>query len=292
MAWELATFSADLLELDPAEIEALAATEDALTGLEVDVVGPGEGVRVTHVLDALEPRVRVREGRTNRLDGVVVLSCLDFPGEERPLHEQEAIVDLAGPAADLTPLAGLVNVVLTFRAREGAGHVALDEAARRVTLAVAELLARPTLAAEPIAVERFELGPADESLPAVAALIQLSDLGQLYTQWIDGVAAGRRGFRAPSRPSSCSTRTSSAASTTGRHSGTRRSSSSRTRSSARSFVSTGHACAWPESCSCAAMSRRPRTRNAPRSGSPSWPASSAPTARSSRRTPAATRTRT
>ena len=194
MAWELATFSADLLELDPAEIEALAATEDALTGLEVDVVGPGARVRVTHVLDALEPRVRVREGRTNRLDGVVVLSCLDFPGEERPLHEQEAIVDLAGPAADLTPLAGIVNVVLTFRPREGAGHVALDEAARRVTLAVAELLTRPTLAAEPIAVERFELGPADESLPAVAALIQLSDLGQLYTQWIDGVAAGEAGL--------------------------------------------------------------------------------------------------
>ena len=83
-------------------------------------------MRVTHVLDAVEPRIRpdgraafpmegrAGEGRTNRLDGVVVLSCLDFPGEERPLHEQESIVDLGGPGAALTPFADMTAVVLTF----------------------------------------------------------------------------------------------------------------------------------------------------------------------------------
>src|SRR5215203_5509480 len=100
MAWELASFPADLLSEAP-----------VLDGADVDVIAPGEPVRVTHVLDAVEPRARADgraafptegragEGRTNRLDGVVVLSCLDFPGEERPLHEQESIVDLGGPGA-------------------------------------------------------------------------------------------------------------------------------------------------------------------------------------------------
>src|SRR5213592_3350549 len=112
MAWELASFSADLL---PAELEV----ED----VSVEVLPPGSPVRITHVLDAVEPRIRpafptdgrAGDGRTNRLDGVVVLSCLDFPGEERPLHEQESIVDLAGPGAAFTPFAEETCVVLTFQ---------------------------------------------------------------------------------------------------------------------------------------------------------------------------------
>jgi glycine reductase len=194
MAWELATFSADLLR-EP----------EAIDGVEVEIVPPGSPVRVTHVLDAVEPRIRADEraafpsegrageGRTNRLDGVVVLLCLDFPGEERPLHEQESIVDLGGPGAALTPFADMTAVVLTFSADEG-GHVEIDARARNTALSVAEEIARGTLDAEPDEVERFELGPAEESLPAVAALIQVSDLGPLYIQYVYGVPAGEAGL--------------------------------------------------------------------------------------------------
>ena len=190
MAWELATFSADLLR-EP----------EAIDGVEVEIVPPGTPVRVTHVLDAVEPRIRpdgraafpgegrAGEGRTNRLEGVVVLSCLDFPGEERPLHEQESIVDLGGPGAALTPFADMTAVVLTFSPREG-GHAEIDAWARQMALSVAEEIARGTLDAEPEEVERFELGPVAESLPAVAALIQVSDLGPLYIQYVYGAPAG------------------------------------------------------------------------------------------------------
>src|SRR6187549_3498088 len=192
MGWELASFSPDLLG------------EAAVEGAEVEIVPPGSPVRVTHVLDAVEPRIRpdgraafpaevAGEGRTNRLDGVVVLSCLDFPGEERPLHEQESIVDLGGPGAALTPFAEMTAVVLTF-AQSGGGHVAIDARARQTTLSVAEEVARGTLDAEPGEVERFELGAADESLPAVAALIQISDLGPLYFQYVYGTPAGEAGL--------------------------------------------------------------------------------------------------
>src|SRR6185312_5370676 len=192
MGWELASFSPDLLG------------EAAVEGAEVEIVPPGSPVRVTHVLDAVEPRIRsdgraafptegAGEGRTNRLDGVVVLSCLDFPGEERPLHEQESIVDLGGPGAALTPFADMTVVVLTFSARKG-GHVEIDARARQTALSVAEEIARGTLDAEPDEVEHFELGPAEESLPAVAALIQLSDLGPLYIQYVYGAPAGEVGL--------------------------------------------------------------------------------------------------
>jgi sarcosine reductase len=194
MAWELATYSADLLR-EP----------EAIEGVDVEIVPPGSSVRVTHVLDAVEPRIRpdgraafpgegrAGEGRTNRLDDVIVLSCLDFPGEERPLHEQESIVDLGGPAADLTPFADMTAVVLTFSPGEG-GHVEIDARVRQTALSVAEEIGRGTLDGEPEEVERFELGAAEESLPAVAALIQLSDLGALYIQYVYGTPAGEAGL--------------------------------------------------------------------------------------------------
>jgi glycine reductase complex component B subunit alpha and beta len=193
MAWELASFPPSLL---PEGIE--------VEGAEVEIVRPGEPVRVTHVLDAVEPRVRpdgrsafpaqgpAGQGRTNRLDGVVVLSCLDFAAEERPLHEQESIVDLAGPGAAYTPFAGETCVVLTFSPGEG-GNEAAEAFARRKTLQVAEELARPTLEAEPIDVERFELGET-QGLPVVVAMLQLSDLGPLYYQYVYGTPAGQAGL--------------------------------------------------------------------------------------------------
>jgi glycine reductase complex component B subunit alpha and beta len=195
ISWELATFGSELL--DP-ELE--------LDGVDVEVVRPGDPVRITHVLDAVEPRIRpdgraafptdtrAGEGRTNRLGGVAVLSCLDFPAEERPLHEQESVVDMAGPGAELTPFSQTTNIVLSFRASGGMQNEELEAAARRTTLEVAERLARPTLEAEPMEVERFELAPAAEDLPSVAALVQLSDLGPLYYQFVYGVPAGQAGL--------------------------------------------------------------------------------------------------
>jgi glycine reductase complex component B subunit alpha and beta len=195
MAWELASFSPELMGEVP-----------ALDGVGVEIARPGDPVRITHVLDAVEPRIRpdgrpafptggkAGEGRTNGLDSVVVLPCLDFLEEERPLHEQESVVDMAGPGADLAPFAGMTAVVLTFRPDPTAGNEAAEAFVRRTTLAVAEELARPTLEAEPAQVERFELGPPVDGLPRVAAVVQLSDLGPLYYQHLYGVPVGEAGL--------------------------------------------------------------------------------------------------
>src|ERR671925_339289 len=147
MAWELATYDGGLLASD-------IDVEDAT----VDVVRPGDPVRVTHVLDAVEPRIRpdgraafpregrAGEGRTNSLGGVVILSCLDFAAAERPLHEQESLVDIDGPGAAYTPFADETCIVLTFAA-SGENEEA-ERQARAKTLEAAEMLAAATLDAE------------------------------------------------------------------------------------------------------------------------------------------------
>ena len=68
MAWELATFSADLLR-EP----------EVVDGVEVEIVPPGTPVRVTHVLDAVEPRIRP-DGRAA------------FPGETRKSGRSRKVV--------------------------------------------------------------------------------------------------------------------------------------------------------------------------------------------------------
>jgi sarcosine reductase len=194
MAWELASFSTDLLG------------DASIEGAEVEIVAPGSSIRVTHVLDAVEPRIRpdsrpafptqgkAGEGRTNRLEGVVVLSCLDFATEDRPLHEQESLVDLAGPGAVYTPFAEETCVVVTFGPPDNARNDEVEAHARGETLALAERLASATLKAEPQRIETFELREPDEGLPRIAALIQLSDLGPLYYQYVYGKPAGQAGL--------------------------------------------------------------------------------------------------
>ena len=153
---------------------------------------------------------------------------------------------------------------------------------------------RPTLDAEPVEVERFELGPADESLPAVAALVQLSDLGPLYYQYLYGVPVGQAGLPRAVDPAELL----DGAVTCGEYHWAApaepddRLPAQRARARACTGSTAGGS-ASPGSCSCAATSRPRTTSSAP----PSRRGRGGRRARrrrrrSSRRTRAATRTRT
>ena len=283
MAWELATFPSELMGPLP-----------DLDGVGVDIVRGGEPVRITHVLDAVEPRARpdgraafpvegrAGQGRTNRLDGVVVLSCLDFPAEERTLHEQESVVDLAGPGAELTPYAAETNVVLTFGPRDGLGNEELEAWARAhdargrrgARPADARGRARPTSSASSsarrtrscpaVAAARSALRPRPALLPVL--LRRARRAGGPTARRRPGRGARRRRHvrRVP---------LGGAAQPDGRV-------PAETRSSGPSIESTAGVSASPASCSCAATSRRPRTSSGRRARLPMLRSASAPTARS------------
>ena len=197
MAWELATLSG---RADGRRCPSSTASRSTSSGRASRCASPTCSTRSSRASARTggrrsPPTARAGEGRTNRLDGVVVLSCLDFPAEERPLHEQEAVIDLAGPGAELTPFAQATNVVLTFRPRDGLrqrgarGVGARDDARGRRGPRPADAR-RPS----PPRSSASSCGPADASLPSVAALVQLSDLGPLYYQYLYGVPAGQAGL--------------------------------------------------------------------------------------------------
>jgi glycine reductase len=203
-----------VLELDVTGLAALAQGDGDVVTATIEVVRPGEPVRVVHVLDAVEPAAKpdapqagfpglvgelapAGHGRSLRLDGVAVLACADLDAthaeaaRERQL-DGDALVDMAGPAAHCTPWAQTWNVVLLFRADPAAGLPEIDRAMRRGTLEVARALALAAVSVEPDAQERFALEPVDQGLPAVCVILQVASEGplldtHLYGRPLDGI---------------------------------------------------------------------------------------------------------
>jgi glycine reductase complex component B subunit alpha and beta len=201
---ELASYPVDSIDLESAAA-SLAFDDPRLAAVDVSIAHPGDSVRLTHVLDAVEPRVKPDDpeatfpgalgtlvpagsGRTNRIAGCAIVACADFPAEERPLHEQESIVDMAGPGADYSRLSATTNLVLVFEPAPDVRNEDFEAAVRETKLRAARDIAAWTIGREPVEVETldYELGGSRNGLPAVALLLQLSSLGPLYEIYLYG----------------------------------------------------------------------------------------------------------
>jgi glycine reductase len=175
------------LTLDPAAL-ARAAGGPGLRNVEVHVVQPGEAVRLTRVLDAVEPTVKAADpestfpgalgpvgragvGRSHRVDGVAVLASADLSDlGDFPV----SVVDMHGPAAALSPWSKTKNIVLRFDPDPAASLEEVDRSIRRGTLRIARDLAATTIGSEPDHVETVTLEEADPTLPAVCVIVQVA----------------------------------------------------------------------------------------------------------------------
>lgn len=185
---------------------AVGAGEPALAEATVEVVRPGDPVRVADVLDVVLPDVRADDpsctfpgtlgalspagqGRLHRLEGVGVLSVCDWQagGYVGPEQFPDSFVDMDGPGALLSPWGSTTNVVLRFVPAPGAPLSDVDKAIRRSTLAVARALAETTLAAGPDDVTAYRPpGSANPDLPAVVAILQVASEGPLTDTYFYG----------------------------------------------------------------------------------------------------------
>jgi Glycine/sarcosine/betaine reductase component B subunits len=179
---------------------AVGAGEPALAEATVEVVRPGDPVRISNALDAVVPDVRVADPaatfpgvlgsadapvatRIHRLRGVAVIPTCDWAGagyegaEELP----DSLIDMGGPAEDRSPWGATIDVVVSCVPAPGAPVADVDAAVRRTALRVARDLAATTLGdADPDKVEVVgPPPPADPDLPAVVAIVQVASEGPL-----------------------------------------------------------------------------------------------------------------
>ncbi len=192
-----------VLEINAEELRELLCQDPALEDVGVELARPGEQVRIIHILDTVEPRVRVTnagsdfpgflsppltvgEGRTNRLAGVAVMESAHLPLSLGGLNVKEAIVDMAGPAAPLTPFSRTLNVVVVCKVRDGLTYREYDEAIRKAGLRAAVYLAEASRGLHPDQLERFELTPTDPHLPRVAYTCLLMQEGDVHHMFVYG----------------------------------------------------------------------------------------------------------
>lgn len=169
---------------------AVGAGQPALAEATVEVVRPGDSVRISNVLDVVLPTSRVRNSRLHRLRGVAVLTVCDWiqAGYRQAEGLPDSIVDMAGPARDRSPWGATANVVVRCVPAAGVDVETADRAVREAAESVSQALGVATIGAEPNEVRSIRTSPsADASLPSIALILQVASEGPLVDTFFDGV---------------------------------------------------------------------------------------------------------
>ncbi len=186
------------LTVSAPEAAAIVAAP-ALAEVRVSCASPGEPVRIVKLLDAVEPRTKGKGGagifpgilsprrptrgpETHVLRGAAVVAAGFLP------RAQEAVVDMSGPAAPLSPLGATHNVVVEFTPAPGADWEDVDTALRQGIIALAAHLAEAALEAPADVVETLPgVGEqADDGLPRVGVLTNLQTQGKFKQPFVYG----------------------------------------------------------------------------------------------------------
>jgi sarcosine reductase len=169
----------------------------ALAEVRVSWASPGESVRIVKLLDAVEPRAKgdgggvfpgfvsparpVGIGETHVLRGAAVVSAGYLP------RAQEAVVEMSGDAAELSPLGSTHNLVVEFERADDADWKDVDTALRRGLLRLAAQLAEAARDVEPDAVEELEPSRNESGdRPRVVAITNLQTQGAFKDVFVYG----------------------------------------------------------------------------------------------------------
>jgi hypothetical protein len=189
-------WSDGVLQIDVDGLEAQLSSEPGLAAARISIVQPAEPVRIVNVLDVVEPAVKVDDpawtfpgmlgearrcgyGATNRLDGLAVIATADLRASHAGWTQglPDSVIDMAGPAAELTPWSRTTNVVAEFDPEPSAHFENVDGSIRRAVLRLARDLAATTLGAEPTGVEELALPRIEAPLPSVCVMLQIAAEG-------------------------------------------------------------------------------------------------------------------
>ncbi|HWH10245.1 MAG TPA: glycine/sarcosine/betaine reductase component B subunit [Solirubrobacteraceae bacterium] len=191
------TYSAARLTVSPAQASALVA-DPALAEVRFACAAPGEAVRIVGPLDSVQPcskgpggggvfpgfvgpAMPPGRGETHILRGAAVVAAGYLP------RAQEAVIEMSGPAAALSPLSQTHNLVIEFEPAANAPWEDVEAAIRRGLLRVAVHLADAALDAEPDAVEELPgPGAGPVGRPRIGVLTNLQTQGRFKDVFVYG----------------------------------------------------------------------------------------------------------
>lgn len=178
-----------LLDVDGDDLVRLVLQDPRIEQAKLDVVTPGEAVRVTGIRDVVEPRVKfggvaqvfpgvlgpvtpVGTGLTHRLSGMAVLATAAYEGTVRAGTgvQRSAILDMWGRGADASRFSSLTHLVLIMDVREGLGEFEAHSAIQHAEFEVARKIAATTEALTPARTETYDMMSAPQRHPRVVLI--------------------------------------------------------------------------------------------------------------------------
>jgi glycine reductase len=188
------SLSNHVLSINRREIEAITENDPRVRITATEIAEPGQAVRISPVLDVVEPRAKDNPsqtafpgitngqdgcgtGKTHILSGASVIGVGELPGI------QEGLVDMSEMAKPFCPFAHTYNLILEFQPQEGFDRVTADEAIRESVIKVAEYLgslARGLSSDQTLKIE-WPLPPCDKPRCGLVYLVQShGDLRRTY----------------------------------------------------------------------------------------------------------------
>lgn len=179
------------------------AADKRLASVDVEIVSPGSATRISNVLDAIEPRMKVDTGcyfpgmlddiiragggATNVLRGAAVLEI----GSAAGIYG--GVLDMTGPGAELSALSKMHNICVIVRPEAGLTVSEFAQALKKASMRASVYVAAATRGATPSSTETFALdlqsvgstSPA-HVLPRIAYLLHLNSVGDLRQPYIYG----------------------------------------------------------------------------------------------------------
>lgn len=186
----------------------------SVENIDFDIVKPGENKRIIHVLDTIQPMLKVEgtgkcysgffshpdtvgSGITNMLRGFTVMESAPLPWESTSassglLYPRDAVVDMVGPIAGMSPFSETINLVLSYHLIDGKSSSEYDNDIRLCGLKVSEFLAQLTAGRTPDSSEEFCIDDINPELPNVVLVWQCQNQGvyantYLYGESIDNL---------------------------------------------------------------------------------------------------------
>jgi glycine reductase complex component B subunit alpha and beta len=195
-----------ILYVNKEELLSQFGKDERLKSIELDIVHPGDSVRIIPVKDVIQPRVKVEgtggifpgfvaktetvgNGRTHVLDGAAVVTTGKIVGF------QEGIIDMSGEGAKYTPFSKTHNLVIVCEPIDGLLQHDHEDAIRNVGLKAGVYLGKAGKNAKVDEVKVYETLPLLEQvkqypeLPKVVYVYMLQSQGLLHDTYVYGVDA-------------------------------------------------------------------------------------------------------
>jgi len=177
------------LEVDGDDLIQRVLQDPRIETAKLDVVNPGEAVRVTGIRDVVEPRVKlggnaqvfpgvlgpvtaVGDGLTHRLSGMAVLATAAYEGTVRAGTgvQRSAILDMWSSGAEASRFSALTHLVLILQIKAGLGELEAHHAIQQAEFEVARKVAETAERLAPTRTETYDLSVGAQQRPRIVLI--------------------------------------------------------------------------------------------------------------------------